>query len=446
MAQHTTTYTATNLLTCRNGTSWRGDFPKAGQGRTPTYDDQSRVGYIEFGNMNLSGKLIESISLTFSYSPAGIGNHTSKTLGFYKWQGSLRASGYTSSNLLGTLSSKNQYSGSTTFSITGDLLTAFKNYFEAGNKVLIICRPDDKRTHSYDGDYTDNYLLVDGASITITYHDLYAFDVKYKLNGSMMSNNDSSVGTFSGSIGGETFSGKTVLSKSVPSGTTYSIKPVNGSGYKLKTSSPVSGTTGNANTEIIIEFNQLYTIEYDIGYSGGTDPSDQTKEYGEPITLAGNQTRANTALESYKVRLHDGEDIDELYASRYTSYSFNGWKKSDGTILRAGSSYTTNQALSLTGSWNSTPNTNSINLPVLSKPGYSFIGWSTTESGVSLVSSTYQPSQNTDLYAVWSAEGLVMIDDGVSFNPYTMWIDNGSGWSQYMAYIDTGTSWVLCNE
>lgn len=39
--------------------------------------------------------------------------------------------------------------------------------------------------------------------------------------------------------------------------------------------------------------------------------------------------------------------------------------------------------------------------------------------------------------------GAVRIDNGSSFDVYTIWIDNGSSWSQYLPYIDNGSSWDI---
>ena len=86
------------------------------------------------------------------------------------------------------------------------------------------------------------------------------------------------------------------------------------------------------------------------------------------------------------------------------------------------------------------------------RTGYKFLGWAT--SAGSKVISSWTPDSSikwtlTDdlvLYAVWKSKGVLYVDTGSEFVPYTIWIDSGSstggpnnnGWYQYTAWLDTG--------
>ena len=69
----------------------------------------------------------------------------------------------------------------------------------------------------------------------------------------------------------------------------------------------------------------------------------------------------------------------------------------------------------------------------------------TEETDVTTIyTDTYLPTTDAVLYAVWKASGIVYIDNGTTFEPYSIWIDNGSGWDQYTAYVDNGSGWDPC--
>lgn len=87
------------------------------------------------------------------------------------------------------------------------------------------------------------------------------------------------------------------------------------------------------------------------------------------------------------------------------------------------------------------------------RTGYKFLGWATSAN--SKVVSTAWPAGETKkwqrttdlkLYAIWKSKGVLYVDTGSEFIPYTIWIDSGSatggpnnnGWYQYTAWLDTG--------
>ena len=87
------------------------------------------------------------------------------------------------------------------------------------------------------------------------------------------------------------------------------------------------------------------------------------------------------------------------------------------------------------------------------RTGYKFLGWATTASS-NVVSAVWTPGStlkwnytaSKSLYAVWKSKGVLYVDNGSEFVPYTIWIDSGSttggpnndGWHQYTAWLDTG--------
>lgn len=87
------------------------------------------------------------------------------------------------------------------------------------------------------------------------------------------------------------------------------------------------------------------------------------------------------------------------------------------------------------------------------RTGYKFLGWATSANS-KVVSTTWPAGETkkwertTDLklYAIWKSKGVLYVDTGSEFVPYTIWIDSGAstggpnndGWYQYTAWLDTG--------
>lgn len=88
------------------------------------------------------------------------------------------------------------------------------------------------------------------------------------------------------------------------------------------------------------------------------------------------------------------------------------------------------------------------------RTGYKFLGWSTAPNSKIVDTSKWVPgntfkwdlTNSVTLYAVWKSKGVLYVDTGTKFVPYTIWIDSGSttggpnnnGWYQYTAWLDTG--------
>lgn len=178
-------------------------------------------------------------------------------------------------------------------------------------------------------------------------------------------------------------------------------------GYSTVYSDPTATCT------VSVSAKTSYQVSYSGNHqTGGTLPSNQTKWYGESLTLATNNLTR-------------------------TGYTANGWNtKTDGTgaSYANGASYTTNAALALYAKWtiNSyvlTANANggtipstsgwtgtgatatkAVNynsaygtLPTPTRSNYNFLGWFTNSSGgTQVTSNTIMGAQATPIYAQWS--------------------------------------------
>ena len=462
--------------TSRNGTSWQCSpavhYPStneyhvavtADQGRYPAYDTADRVGYLEFDfDLDLSCTDISKIELS-SYVTGGLGDWAEKTIGFYKWEGHIHPSKYTENNLLGTLTSKDLHDGNARKTFTfdsetnSDLFYALKEYFEAGNNVLIICRPNDTTTYLETYGFTDNYLRLALTDIEITYQHTTRVGFHFYVNGQSKASISSSIGKCSIEIDGTIYDNVRYSNDSyrAPGGTPYKITVVPESGWRA--SGGVTGTFPEYKEGVVsgirwpIKFYQEYQVTYNNGYNEDTESD--VKVYGTDLPVQPAITRSNSSAGKYTVTLHpqNGSDNFELDAEITASYRFKWWKDSQGSTYKvneiANLNYTRNEPTTMTAEWETTTETSPVELPQITKPGYSFMGWSTSPEAVTGITGSYTPDRDDiTLYAVWAPEGLIMIDDGTQFNPHTIWIDNGTSWDQYMAYIDTGTDWILCNE
>lgn len=179
-------------------------------------------------------------------------------------------------------------------------------------------------------------------------------------------------------------------------------------------------------------------------------PSNQIKTYGQTLTLSSKTPTIRDVVTEYTVTFdaNGGQcSTSSLTAEKTESKTFKNWNtKADGTgtAYAKSSAYTSNSAATLYLQTNDpTYSTESITLPTATRAGYEFLGWASTATAVGGTTGSYTPTSSLTLFAIWAAEGLVYIDNGTTYEPYTIWIDNGSSWDQYMAYIDNGSSWEL---
>ena len=127
----TATYTASTLKTCRNGSSWRSNFPYAGIGQTYTYDSASRIGYLGF-SFNLANKHITKITFSFTFDTTGLGAWATKYMDFYRYVSSSSPPS-TVGAYIGGFSGTGMYDCTTTYtfdsSTNPECFNGLKSYF-----------------------------------------------------------------------------------------------------------------------------------------------------------------------------------------------------------------------------------------------------------------------------------------------------------------------------
>lgn len=132
----------------------------------------NRVGLLHFPGMNMTNKVITGIQITATASRAGYGLGRDKVV-------YLRKSNYQATSQPGVKGSAfvgaplgtfvGQFYGNTSsYTLSGGLLTNLANYFAAGNNTVILYNPDPEQSSQ---GYSKNFLKWTAASITITYQE-----------------------------------------------------------------------------------------------------------------------------------------------------------------------------------------------------------------------------------------------------------------------------------
>lgn len=189
--------------------------------------------------------------------------------------------------------------------------------------------------------------------------------------------------------------------------------------------------SGAAYAKDITLYAQWRRITYTITYNangGTTTPATATKQAGIDMTLSGAITKANS---TYTVTTTFDPNTGYVSPSSRnsvvtTTYTFAGWKATDGTIYPAGATYSANAATTLTAQWTSSdPQPANVSLPTPTKTGYSFDGWYSSVSGGTKYNS-YTPLSNSTLFAHWTVKsydlfiydyfGDLVYGDSVEFN------------------------------
>ncbi len=166
-----------------------------------------------------------------------------------------------------------------------------------------------------------------------------------------------------------------------------------------------------------------YTVTYDgNGFTGGAEPSDQTKTHGVDLTLS---------------------DKGTLVRTGYTFVEWNTASDGSGTSYAESASYTNNANLDLFAIWTadtytvtfegngSTGGTDpadqtktyGVDLTLsdqgtLVKTGYTFSGWNTAADGsgtAHAAGGTYSAEEGATLYAQWTADTYTVTYDGNGF-------------------------------
>lgn len=132
----------------------------------------NRVGLVHFPGMSMLNKVITGIQLTVTASRAGYGTGRDKTV--YVRKSNFQATSNSGSkgsafvgDLMGTFTGQ-FYGNTTSYTLTGDLLTNLASYFSAGNNTLILFNPNPEASSQ---GYSYNYFKWTAASITITYQE-----------------------------------------------------------------------------------------------------------------------------------------------------------------------------------------------------------------------------------------------------------------------------------
>lgn len=143
---------------------------KASAASQEFYDSSyNLVGIISFTGMNLANKVISSISLTMTSTKAGFGAGHTKTVflrkAVYQNASTDVTGGQYVGDALGTFDGS-FYDNTTSYTMSGTLLTNMANYIAAGNNTFTIYNPTPSA--SYQG-WSNNYLQWTNVTITVTY-------------------------------------------------------------------------------------------------------------------------------------------------------------------------------------------------------------------------------------------------------------------------------------
>lgn len=182
-----------------------------------------------------------------------------------------------------------------------------------------------------------------------------------------------------------------------------------------------------------------YTVSY-AANGGSSTPGSQTKIYNKALTLAAAISRGNSTANGYTVTYNGNGGNDPSATSQTqkntTTYSFAGWKASNGTVYGGGGSYTANTTTTMTAQWNSSTSKGTLKSPTCTKKDttstrkvtfnassnggscsttslnstatvtYSLRGWYTSTSGGTKRvdgDTSYTPSATETLYAQWDS-------------------------------------------
>ena len=403
------TYTASELKTCRDGSSWRGSYNYAGIGQGYEYDKISRIGYLGF-SFNLSGKYITKISFKFTFDQTGLGDWATKSMDFYRYVSSTSAPA-TVGSLIGGFSATGMYYCTTTYTFDSSnnaaLFNGLKAYFEGGGSALIIKAPStDSKTHSY-GNYSDSYALISAASVTIEYVEKHT--ITYHTNGG------------SGSID------PTYLPYNVAGNVTSSVfnpPPNSVTNHNTVYYDANGGTASKASDT------NKKTVTYSFGgWNTAANGSGSSYASGAAITITSNinlyaqwipsspsystatsATASRDATTSTRtVTLNyggNGQSTTSLRSTATTTYQCTGWYTARvGGTKRVNMNTTfTPEAETLYAQYNTTSTAfTSVTIPTpITKEGHDFGGWM-DETGAVVTDGglQYTPSDNVTLTALW---------------------------------------------
>ena len=163
------TYTA-SLCTRRTDYSVNS---KNGQACQEFYNNTyNYVGVVHFPGLCLTNKVITALIFDIKSEKAGYGASSTKTV-YWRRSSYQEASkeGVTGADYVGTALGTMQgsfYDNLTSYSITGDLLTAMAGYITAGNNTFVIYNPSPEQGSQ---GYSKNYLMWSDVTLTVNYEE-----------------------------------------------------------------------------------------------------------------------------------------------------------------------------------------------------------------------------------------------------------------------------------
>lgn len=165
----TVSYTATMRTRKTNSSS---NFKNTAASQEYYENDYNLVGILHFAGMSLVGKVITGITLNVVSAGAGYGAGHTKTVYVRASNYQTIASGVTGSGYVGaTLGtfSGSFYNNTTNNTLSGNMLTALSEYFQAGNNTFCIYNPSPVQGSV--GTYSRNYLQWNTVTMYVTYEE-----------------------------------------------------------------------------------------------------------------------------------------------------------------------------------------------------------------------------------------------------------------------------------
>ena len=134
--------------------------------------EANRIGLLHFPGMDMTNKVILGIQFTITAASAGYGLWRDKVVYLRKSnyqavsQADVKGSAFVG-DALGTFTG-NFYGNTSSYSMSGTLLTNLSDYFAAGNNTVLLYNPDPEKSSQ---GYSTNYLQWTAVSMTVTYQE-----------------------------------------------------------------------------------------------------------------------------------------------------------------------------------------------------------------------------------------------------------------------------------
>lgn len=245
-------------------------------------------------------------------------------------------------------------------------------------------------------------------------------------------------------LNGGTRTGGGALSQSVVYGGSATPPTCSRTGYTfVRWDGSYTNVTSNRTITAVWKIN-TYTVTYNANGGSGA-PGNQTKTYGQPLTLS---STTPTALWTITYNANGGTVSPSSKTVIRTFRTWNTRADGTGTNYAAGATYTANADLTLYAQYND-PTAGTLATP--SRTNCTFNRWTTSQNGGSTVSSSTTITNNTTLYAFWNYGvflrgngGSISMPDGTDYKDVeliTNYIAHGSSFTipnYSVTYNDNG--------